>query len=76
MTPIYGLPQLPLTGAEIVTIQQTQNGRLALCSMTLSELAALFPAGNPTAAWAASLPTTPTPGTNTLWLDNGVLAFS
>jgi hypothetical protein len=78
MTPIYGLPQLPLTGAETVTIHQTQNGQPALCTMPLSELAALLGSGggNPTVAWATGLPTAPTPGTKTLWLNNGVLSFS
>jgi hypothetical protein len=38
---IYGLPQ-PLTGAEMVTIVQDQNGRPAKCSLPLSDLVALI----------------------------------
>lgn len=40
MIEVYGLPQ-PLTGNEIVTLYQMQNGQLAKCMMPLSDLVAL-----------------------------------
>ncbi len=76
MHDIYGLPQLPLTGSETVTIHQTQNGREALCTMPLSSLAALLTTGTLSPAWAEALPTAPVAGTRTYWLNNGVLSFS
>ena len=84
MAIVYGLPQT-LTGAEIVNIQQMQNGQLTLCSAPLSLVVAYFlaqaPAGSEVtsaalATLAANLPTAPTSGTKTLWLDNGVLTYS
>lgn len=70
MTEIYGAPQLPLTGSEFVTIQQMQNGRLALCTMPLSDLAALL-SGLPTVLPTA-LPATP----STYWNNNGVVSIT
>ena len=73
---IYGLPQLPLTGSELVTIHQMQNGQLALCTMPLSALVPLLSVGAPSPAWAACLPTAPTEGAKTWWLNSGSLTFS
>jgi hypothetical protein len=76
MPEIYGAPQLPLTGNESVTIYQEQNSQLAKCTMSLSALLSLVGSGTPTVAWASSLPTAPTAGAKTFWIDNGVLSFS
>lgn len=54
MNQIYGLPQ-PLTGKELVTITQEQEGNQAICSMPISMLATIL---SSPASWAASLPTT------------------
>ena len=68
MTDIYGLPQ-PLTGNEIVTIEQMQNGQLVLCSMPLSEL---IPLVNPIANAPTTLPATP----GIYWNNGGVICLS
>jgi hypothetical protein len=73
---IYGLPQLPLTGSETVTVHQMQNGQSALCTMPLSALAALLSVSAPSPAWAACLPTAPTADAKTWWLNSGSLTFS
>lgn len=71
---IHGLPQ-PLTGAETVTIQQVQNGQIALCTMPLSDLAALLGSGSST-AWAADLPKTMPTTSGIVWNNNGVISLS
>lgn len=74
----YGAPQ-PMTGTEIVTIHQVQNGNLVKCSLTMNELLTWVQAAQQTtfetqmAAWLKSLPTAPP--TSGAWLDNGVLSF-
>jgi hypothetical protein len=73
MNEIYGLPQ-PLTGNETVTIQQTQNGQLAKCTMPLYELAVLI--GGTSTAWGATLPTTLPAAHGVVWNDNGVVSIS
>ncbi len=73
MTEIYGLPQ-PLTGAETVTIRQTQNGQSALCTMPLSQLASII--GGTSTAWANSLPTTRPAVAGVLWNDGGAVSIS
>jgi hypothetical protein len=70
MSDICGLPQ-PLTGAELVTIHQEQNGNLAKCSMPLSEFQS-FVISN----WLASLSTTKPNVAGVAWNDSGVIAIS
>lgn len=84
MQDIYGAPAA-LTGQEIVTIHQTQNSNLVLCSMTLSTLLAWIQAqggsvgltqtqfNTMAATWLGSLPTTPP--TKGPWIDNGVVSY-
>ena len=67
----YPLPQ-PLTGTEIVTIQQQQNGQWFECSMPLSELLCLF---GPT-SWASTLPTSKPSASGVLWNNSGVVSIS
>jgi hypothetical protein len=88
MTEIYGAPQLPLTGSELVSIRQPQNERLALCTAPLSAIAAYVVAQVPQSSggitpsalnaalvtWASGLPTSP-PSATGFYLDNGVIAF-
>jgi hypothetical protein len=71
MNEIFGLPQ-PLTGAELVTIYQMQNGQLAKCTMPLSELASILSS----TAWATGLPTSPPATAGVVWNDNGVVSIS
>lgn len=71
MTEIYGLPQA-LTGAELVTIHQLQNGRLAKCTMPLSDLAAIIGS----TAWATGLPTTEPATAGVVWNNAGVVSIS
>jgi len=73
MIELYGLPQ-PLTGAETVTIHQTQNGQLAKCTMPLSELVSLI--GNSSTAWATCLPTVLPAAPGIVWNNNGVVSIS
>lgn len=63
----YGLPQ-PLTGNELVTIWQEQNGQIAKCSMSLNQLAAIFV--------ASTLPTTRPTTAGVWWNNNGVVCIS
>lgn len=65
----YGLPQ-PLTGTELVTIHQEQNGQFAKCSMPLSQLATILGVN-----WA-SLPTTKPTVSGVAWNDGGVVSIS
>ncbi|AOJ69328.1 MULTISPECIES: hypothetical protein [Burkholderia] len=69
MSGIYGLPQ-PLTGNELVTIKQMQNGNWAECTMPLAALIQLM------SAFAASLPTDKPSTAGQLWNDAGVVAIS
>lgn len=73
----YGLPQ-PLDGTETVTIHQVQNGRIAKCTMPLSELSSILSGGGSgtSTAWASGLPTSlpVTPGI--VWDNNGVVSIS
>lgn len=71
MMEIYGLPQ-PLTGAETVTIQQIQNGQIALCRMPLSQLATIISS----TSWAEDLPTTRPATAGVLWNNSGVVSIS
>jgi hypothetical protein len=68
---IYGLPQ-PLTGAELLTIHQMQNGQLAKCTMPLSELATILSS----TAWATALPTIAPTAAGVVWNNNGVVSIS
>jgi hypothetical protein len=68
---IFGLPQ-PLTGAELVTIRQMQNGHWAECSMPLSQLASILVS----TAWAANLPTTEPTTAGVVWNNGGVVSLS
>jgi hypothetical protein len=69
---IYGLPQ-PLTGSEIVTILQEQNGEKAECSMPLSMLTSIIGSGT---SWAADLPTQKPSVPGVVWNDAGVVSIS
>lgn len=69
---IFGLPQA-LTGNELVTIQQIQDGRTALCTMPLSVFATFI--GSST-AWALSLETTPPSTPGVVWNNEGVVSIS
>jgi len=73
MNIVYGAPQLPLSGSELVTIQQMQNGQLALCTMTLSDLSALLGSGT---GWTANLPTTKPAAAGELWNNGGAVSIS
>jgi hypothetical protein len=66
---IFGFPQ-SLTGSELVTIHQEQNGQLAKCSMPLSQLATILGFN-----WA-SLPTTKPSVSGVAWNDGGVVSIS
>lgn len=71
MDEIYGVPQ-SLSGNELVTIHQEQNGQWAKCTMQLSALAALLGPTN----WANSLPTTKPSVAGILWNNGGVVSIS
>lgn len=68
---VRGLPQ-PLTGAELVTIGQMQNGQLAECTMPLSDLSSIIGFN----AWIASLPTQKPSSPGLPWLNGGVVSVS
>lgn len=72
---IYGLPQ-PLTGSELVTIQQTQSGRLASCTMPLSVFASFLSATISSTAWAVGLPTTRPLTVGVVWNNGGTVSIS
>lgn len=74
MTQIHGLPQ-PLTGNELVTIIQEQNGNQAACSMPLSMLASILSTSSPT-SWATGLPTTEPATPGIVWNNGGVVSIS
>jgi hypothetical protein len=67
---LYGLPQ-PLTGSEIIIIQQTQNGYLAECSMPISEFLAWMVAQLPSV-----LGTTEPSASGIAWNNHGVISIS
>jgi hypothetical protein len=67
---IFGLPQ-PLTGQELVTVYQTQNGQIAGCSMPLSELQAWL-----SQAEFSNLPTTLPPTSGIVWNNAGMISIS
>lgn len=67
---IHGLPQ-SITGAEIVTIAQEQNGRLAECSMPLSTFQTFV-----INAWLGTLSTTEPTTAGVAWNNAGVLSIS
>lgn len=71
MAEIYGLPQ-PLNGSETVTIQQIQNGQIALCTMPLSELASILIS----TAWAGTLPSVRPSTAGIAWNNSGVVSVS
>lgn len=73
MIDVYGLPQ-PLSGNEIVTIRQEQNGQLALCSMPLSQLSSILNSNS--TAWASGLPTTKPATAGVVWNNGGVVSIS
>lgn len=66
----FGLPQ-PLTGNEVVTIRQQQNGEWAECTMPLSMLASVV--GN---AWVKTLPTSEPLTAGIPWNNTGVISIS
>lgn len=74
MHEIFGLPQA-LTGAELVTIHQMQNGQLVLCTMPLSQLATILTTGTST-AWATGLPTTEPITAGVVWNNSGIVSIS
>lgn len=67
----FGLPQ-PLSGNELVTIHQQQNGQWAKCTMPLASLSVLFGA----TSWASALPTQKPAVLGMLWNDGGVVSIS
>ncbi|HEX7911804.1 MAG TPA: hypothetical protein VF534_27435 [Paraburkholderia sp.] len=72
MSNIYGALQ-PLTGAETVTVQQTQNGQIVTCTMTLSSLSSLL--GTST-EWAKNLDTNKPSTPGVVWNDAGSISIS
>ncbi len=68
---IYGLPQ-PLTGEELVTIFQEQNGVMARCTMPLSQLSMIIKSTE----WVSSLPKTTPTVAGVAWNNNGVVSIS
>ncbi|MGG5541967.1 hypothetical protein P4G95_09200 [Burkholderia vietnamiensis] len=70
MNGIYGLPQ-PLTGNELVTIKQMQNGNWAECTMPLSALITQL-----MGEFFASLSTVKPSIAGQPWNDAGVVAIS
>lgn len=75
MSETYGLPQ-PLTGSETVTIQQEQNGQIALCTMPLSTLIAYLNENLNFLSWASNLPSTAPANSGVVWNNNGVVSIS
>lgn len=71
MQEIYGLPQ-PLTGNELVTIWQMQNGQMAKCTMPLSQLSAILSS----TGWADNLPITKPAAAGVAWNNGGVVSIS
>ena len=76
---IYSQALLPLTGNELVTIRQSQNGNLALCTMTVAQFASVVNSANFTAnfiSWMQSLPTTLPSSPGVAWNNGGVPSLS
>ncbi|MDP9651722.1 hypothetical protein [Paraburkholderia caledonica] len=71
MNQVFGLPQ-PITGAETVTIRQTQNGQSALCTMPLSSLLSIITLS----ALTSQLPTTRPSTSGVVWNNGGVVSIS
>lgn len=71
MPDLYGLPQ-PLTGSEMVTLHQEQNGNLVLCSMPLSELLQIINLTSMTVGLPTVRPTT----SGIVWNNGGALSIS
>jgi hypothetical protein len=71
---IYGALQ-PISGAELVTVYQMQNGQMVTCSMPLSDLSAILTA-SPSTSWAANLPTAAPTAAGVVWNNNGVVSIS
>lgn len=71
MTKTYGLPQ-ELSGQETVTIQQVQNGQIALCTMPLADLAKIISLNSLVVGLPTSEPATP----GIVWNNAGVLSIS
>ncbi|WP_146122155.1 hypothetical protein [Burkholderia multivorans] len=67
---IHGLPQ-PLTGDELITIYQEQNGRMAACSMPLTVFMGYL-ADN----WFKHLPTIQPSSPGIPWNNAGVVSIS
>ncbi|MBU9317205.1 hypothetical protein [Burkholderia multivorans] len=67
---IHGLPQ-PLTGDELITIAQEQNGRMASCSMPLA-IFTEYLVDN----WFKNLPTGEPSSPGLPWNNNGVVSIS
>ncbi|MBR8124740.1 hypothetical protein KDW39_16490 [Burkholderia multivorans] len=70
MDDLFGMPQ-PLTGDELVTIHQMQNGVMVRCSMRLSTLQGMM-----TPDWAKSLPTQEPTTAGIVWNNAGVVSIS
>lgn len=78
MAEIYGALQ-PITGSEIVTIYQQQNGQWVTCTMPLSVFASFVaPSGSSgsSTVWANTLPTTRPSTSGVVWNDGGVISLS
>lgn len=65
----FGLPQA-ITGKELVTIHQLQDGNWAKCTVSLSQLFIFFN------AWMTSLPSDAPIAPGVLWNNNGVVSIS
>jgi hypothetical protein len=68
---IYGSLQ-PITGAELATVYQMQNGQMVTCSMPLSDLIQVITL----TALAAGLPTTEPTTAGIVWNNGGVLSIT
>lgn len=65
----FGLPQT-ITGKELVTIHQLQDGNWAKCTVTLSQLFVFFN------SWMTSLPSEAPTTSGIPWNNNGVISIS
>lgn len=78
MAEIYGSLQ-PLTGSELVTVNQQQSGQWVTCSMPLSVFVSFVGSGSSSGsstAWAASLPATLPSTSGVVWNNSGVVSIS
>lgn len=71
---IHALPQT-LTGQELVTIQQDQNGQIVKCSMSLESFS-LWVNGGSSTAWANSLQSTLPATAGVVWNNGGMVSIS